>query len=285
MRLIIISGRSGSGKSTALHELEDEGFYCVDNLPLSLLPQLVERAASSNLQQSRGLSVCIDARNAWQDLESFTDTLSALPSDIDIDILYLDADDEVLLKRFSETRRRHPLSYTRDMTLIEALGHEQDVLAPICAAASMTIDSSHMTVYELRDAIRQTLLGGSSEDVSILIQSFGFKHGLPRDADMVFDLRVLRNPHWVADLRSQSGQDAGVQSYIDEDPLARQFLIDICSFLDRWLPNYCDNNRSYITIALGCTGGRHRSVYLAEQLHRHFSANYPQVHLRHRDLH
>jgi UPF0042 nucleotide-binding protein len=284
MRLIIISGRSGSGKSTALHELEDEGFYSIDNLPVSLLPQLVERAKTSNIQRARGLCVCIDARNAWQDLENFANTLESLPSDVEVDILYLDADDEVLLKRFAETRRRHPLSYTREMTLSEALAREQELLEPLCAAASAKLDSSQMTVYELRDAIKQTLLGGTAENVSILVQSFGFKHGVPRDADLVYDLRLLRNPHWEPTLRQKTGQSADVQEYIDEDPRSREFLADVCTFLEKWLPQYCGNSRSYITIALGCTGGKHRSVYLAERLYQHLKTRFPQVHLRHRDL-
>lgn len=282
MRLIIISGRSGSGKSTALHQLEDEGFYCIDNLPAALLPALVERALNDELS-SVGLAVCIDARNAHRDLRHFPDLLAALPESISVDLLYLEADDDSLIKRFSETRRRHHLS-NFETTLAEALASEHEILKPIVGNTSLTIDTNSMTIYELRSAIRHRLIGARQGGISILFQSFGFKRGLPSDADLVYDLRVLPNPHWVAALQSRTGRDAEVQEFLESEPLVTEMFESICDFLDRWLPRYRDNNRSYITVALGCTGGQHRSVYLAERLYQRYQGQYPEVKIRHREL-
>jgi UPF0042 nucleotide-binding protein len=282
MRLIIISGRSGSGKSTALHQLEDEGFYCIDNLPAALLPALVERALDDELS-STGLAVCIDARNAHRDLRHFADLLTALPDSISTDIVYLDADDDSLIKRFSETRRRHHLS-NFETTLAEALAREHEILEPIAGRTSLTIDTSLMTIYELRSAIRHRLLGAQQGGISILFQSFGFKRGLPSDADLVYDLRVLPNPHWVTALQSATGRDLEVREFLQSEPLVEEMFEGICSFLDSWLPRYRDNNRSYITVALGCTGGQHRSVYLAERLFERYQGQYPEVKIRHREL-
>ena len=282
MRLIIISGRSGSGKSTALHQLEDEGFYCIDNLPASLLSALVERAAAGELSNT-GLAVCIDARNTCQDLQQFPRQLLELPGNIKLDILFLDADDDSLIQRYSETRRRHPLS-NDDTPLAEAIAREHETLEPIASAASLTIDTSQMTIYELRTAIRERLAGSSSGNISILFQSFGFKYGLPSDADLVYDVRVLPNPHWEKSLRLKNGKDPEVIKFLEQQTSAEELFQDICSFLDQWLPRYRDNNRSYITVALGCTGGQHRSVYLAERLYRRYQADYPEVNIRHREL-
>jgi UPF0042 nucleotide-binding protein len=282
MRLVIISGRSGSGKSTALHQLEDEGFYCIDNLPATLLPALVERALREALSPA-GLAVCIDARNAHVDLAHFSDLLEELPDRIDMDILFLDAEDASLIKRFSETRRRHPLS-ADDTPLADAIAREREILEPIASAAALIIDTSQMTIYELRSAIRERLMGAKSGDISILFQSFGFKRGLPTDADLVFDLRVLPNPHWEKSLRLKTGRDPEVVAFLEQQAMAQDLFEDISSFLHRWLPRYRDSNRSYFTVALGCTGGQHRSVYLAEKLYQQFREQYPEVNLRHREL-
>ena len=283
MKLIIISGRSGSGKSTALNQLEDEGYYCIDNLPVSLLPALVEEASSEDFSHFPGTAVCIDARNAWKDLSNFDAILEALPTTVRTRILFLDAQDATLIKRFSETRRRHPLS-SDNVPLAEAIERERHLLEPIASSADLVLDTSAMTIYELRDAIKQRLVGGVSGAMSILFQSFGFKRGVPADADLVFDVRMLPNPHWVAELRLQTGLDSAVQSFLKEQPMTDQLLRDISTFLDNWLPRYSESNRSYMTIGLGCTGGQHRSVYLAHRLFEHYRALYPQVHLRHREL-
>ena len=283
MDLIIISGRSGSGKSTALHQLEDEGYYAIDNLPAALLPALVCDSGPSLEESSRGIAVCIDARNAWRDLQQFPALLSALPDKVQCRVVFLDADEATLIKRFSETRRRHPLSST-SLSLAEAIRREQELLEPVAVAASLTLNTRDMTIYELRDAIRQSLAGAGADSLSLLVQSFGFKRGLPGNADLVFDLRMLPNPHWLAPLREHSGADPEVAAYLEEHPETEALFTDISGYLDRWLGAYAKGNRSYLTVALGCTGGRHRSVYMAERLYRYLSAAGKSVQLRHRDL-
>jgi UPF0042 nucleotide-binding protein len=282
MRLVIISGRSGSGKSTALHQLEDLGFYCIDNLPAGLLPALVEQARSNDGSGSVGTAVCIDARNAWKDLQHFPALLKQLPADLSTDIVYLDAEEEALIKRFSETRRRHPLS-NEHAPLAESIRREEEILEPIAHAATVVMDTTAMSIHDLRAEIRERVTGGGA-DCSILFQSFGFKSGLPRDADLVFDMRVLPNPHWDRALRSKTGRDPEVARFLEQQPLTAEMLSDLCSYLDRWLPRYMEGSRSYITVSLGCTGGQHRSVYLAERLYEHYRDRFPKVHLRHREL-
>jgi UPF0042 nucleotide-binding protein len=283
VRLVIISGRSGSGKSTALHQLEDEGFYCIDNLPVSLLPALMEKTAGDAFQHFNGTAVSIDARNAWQDLEDFRDILESLPASVDCQVLFLDAQETTLLQRFGETRRRHPLS-TGSIPLADAIARERELLEPIASSATLVLDTSQMTIYELRDAIKQRLLGADSGSMSILIQSFGFKRGLPSDADLVFDVRMLPNPHWVKELRLLTGLDPGVQQFLEEQPMTAELYSDISGYLDHWLPHYRQGNRSYLNIALGCTGGQHRSVYLANRLFQQYRELYPAIHVRHREL-
>jgi UPF0042 nucleotide-binding protein len=283
MQLVIISGRSGSGKSTALHQLEDEGYYCIDNLPVSLLPALVQETSRQEFSHFRGTAVCIDARNAWKDLAGFVDIVDALPDSVHTEILFLDAQDAALMQRFSETRRRHPLS-SESIPLAEAIAKERLLLGPISSDASLVLDTTQMTIYELRDAIKQRLLKNSSGTMSLLFQSFGFKRGVPADADLVFDVRMLPNPHWVKELRMKSGLDSEVQEFLESQPLAGELYRDICAYLDAWLPRYRDSNRSYMTVALGCTGGQHRSVYLADRLFHHYQARFPNIHVRHREL-
>jgi RNase adapter protein RapZ len=283
VRLIIISGRSGSGKSTALHQLEDEGFYCIDNLPVSLLPALMEKTSGDEFHFFQGTAVCIDARNAWKDLENFQSILDSLPSSVDTQVLFLDAQETTLLQRFGETRRRHPLS-TESIPLAEAIDKERNLLEPISSSASLVLDTSQMTVYELRDAIKQRLLGTSAGSMSILVQSFGFKRGVPADADLVFDVRMLPNPHWVKELRLKSGLDTEVREFLENQSMTTELYRDICHYLDNWLPRYREGNRSYMNIALGCTGGQHRSVYLAHRLFEHYKEQYPTIHVRHREL-
>jgi UPF0042 nucleotide-binding protein len=283
MQLVIISGRSGSGKSTALHQLEDEGYYCIDNLPVSLLPALVQETSRQDFGHFRGTAVCIDARNAWKDLAGFVDIVDALPDTVHTEILFLDAQDAALMQRFSETRRRHPLS-SESIPLADAIAKERLLLGPISSDASLVLDTTQMTIYELRDAIKQRLLKNSSGTMSLLFQSFGFKRGVPADADLVFDVRMLPNPHWVKELRMKSGLESEVQEFLESQPLAGELYHDICAYLDAWLPRYRDSNRSYMTVALGCTGGQHRSVYLADRLFHHYKARFPNIHVRHREL-
>lgn len=281
MQLIIISGRSGSGKSTALNALEDIGFTCIDNLPASLLPKLVERISPAGNNQ---YAVSIDARNTQSDLELLPD-LIRFPTiaSLDCEVIYLDADDDILLQRFSETRRRHPLS-DADTDLKTAIGKEKERLKSIIGVATITIDTSDMGFHDLRDLIRNRILAIESPGVSLLFQSFGFKYGIPRDADLVFDVRCLPNPHWDTGLRPLTGNDQAVIDFLSKQPPTNAMYNDIRNFIDRWLPGYQDNNRSYITIAIGCTGGQHRSVYLVNQLTHHFSRQLNTVQYRHREL-
>ena len=283
MQLVIISGRSGSGKSTALHQLEDEGYYCIDNLPVSLLPALVQETSRQDFSHFRGTAVCIDARNSWKDLAGFVYIVDALPDTVHTEILFLDAQDAALMQRFSETRRRHPLS-SESIPLADAIAKERLLLGPISSDASLVLDTTQMTIYDLRDAIKQRLLKNSSGTMSLLFQSFGFKRGVPADADLVFDVRMLPNPHWVKELRMKSGLESEVQEFLESQPLAGELYHDICAYLDAWLPRYRDSNRSYMTVALGCTGGQHRSVYLADRLFNHYKARFPNIHVRHREL-
>jgi len=283
VELLIISGRSGSGKSTALHQLEDEGYYCIDNLPVSLLPALVIEASRETFNHFRGTAVCIDARNTWMDLESLADIMASLPPSVATRVLFLDAQDSALTKRFSETRRRHPLG-SDSMPLADAIEKERKLLEPISSVATLVLDTSQMTIYDLRDAIKQRLLKGDAATMSVLFQSFGFKRGIPSDADLVFDVRMLPNPHWVSKLRLLNGLDQPVRDFLEAQTLTEELFSDICTYLDRWLPRYRDSNRSYMTIALGCTGGQHRSVYLADRLFRHYQKQLSQLHMRHREL-
>ncbi len=243
----------------------------------------MEKTSGDEFHFFQGTAVCIDARNAWKDLENFQSILDSLPSSVDTQVLFLDAQETILLQRFGETRRRHPLS-TESIPLAEAIDRERELLEPISSSASLVLDTSQMTVYELRDAIKQRLLGTSAGSMSILVQSFGFKRGVPADADLVFDVRMLPNPHWVKELRLKSGLDAEVREFLENQPMTTELYRDICHYLDNWLPRYREGNRSYMNIALGCTGGQHRSVYLANRLFQHYKEQYPTIHVRHREL-
>ncbi len=283
MDLIIISGRSGSGKSTALHQLEDDAYYAIDNLPASLLPALVRDTAPDLPSHFRGIAVCIDARNNGHDLTSFRAILDGLPDHAQPRVLYLDADEATLIKRFSETRRRHPLS-SETLPLAEAIRHESELLESVAAAASLTLDTRDMTIYELRDTVRQRLVGQDAEAMAILVQSFGFKRGIPSNADLVFDLRMLPNPHWDEELRDKTGLDDAVAAYLESHDITQRLFDDIAGFVERGLPAYTDSGRSYLTVAVGCTGGQHRSVYMAHRLYKYLCGKHDQLQLRHREL-
>jgi UPF0042 nucleotide-binding protein len=281
MRLIIISGSSGSGKSTALHVLEDMGFICIDNLPASLLPNLVKRI---NQDDEKQYAVSIDARNSAEDIAS----LPLLIKSVDLAalkyrVMFLDAEDNVLLRRFSETRRRHPLS-NQDTNLQAAITSEKKLLKPIIDIADINIDTSDMGFHDLRDLVKRNIFAFNKSSTSILFQSFGFKYGLPRDADLVFDVRCLPNPHWDISLRVLTGNDEGVIKFLEKEPEVIDMYDDIRIYLERWLPAYEANNRSYMTICIGCTGGQHRSVYLCNILTKHFQKTLDDVQLRHREL-
>ncbi|EIK54288.1 glmZ(sRNA)-inactivating NTPase [Stutzerimonas stutzeri TS44] len=284
MRLIIVSGRSGSGKSTALDVLEDNGFYCIDNLPAGLLPELAERTLLHTELLQPQIAVSIDARNLPSQLKRFPELLVEVRSrHIHCDVIYLDADDETLLKRFSETRRRHPLTNDK-RSLAEAIRDEELLLGAISDHADLKIDTTHLNLYQLRDTLKLRLLNQPEPGTAFLIESFGFKRGMPVDADLVFDVRCLPNPYWKAELRDFSGLDQPVIDYLSAQPDVDEMFQDIHGYLSKWLPRFAASNRAYVTIAIGCTGGHHRSVYLAERLGQALKAPLKNLQVRHRDL-
>jgi len=283
VKLIIISGRSGSGKSTVLHVLEDNGFNCIDNLPVGLLPALFANAGP----ETANCAVSIDARNLPGDIERFPEILEDLQQaagpHLTAEVIFLDADTTTLVRRFSETRRRHPLSRNQ-LTLPEALQAESALLEGIANLADLTIDSSRLSHHELRELVRTRVVAHGSRGPSLLFISFAFSAGVPVDADLVFDARCLPNPHWVPELRAFTGRDDAVREWFDANAEVEQMFTDIHGFLDRWLPAYARSNRSYMSVAIGCTGGRHRSVYLAERLNARFRHLSHDVLVRHREL-
>ncbi|MGA0933936.1 MAG: RNase adapter RapZ [Pseudohongiellaceae bacterium] len=284
MKLIVISGRSGSGKSTCLHVLEDLGYYCVDNLPASMLGILADRVSHDLHPEFQQVAVSIDARNISEDLEKFPDIFAGLDeSRIDRQIIFLDADDNTLLKRFSETRRKHPLSNEK-LGLMEAIQKERELLSPIISLANLTIDTSTLSLHQLRDIIKNRVARHDARGMAVQFQSFGFKYGVPVDADIVFDVRCLPNPYWVIQLRGQNGLQQDVIDYLETQDEVMEMFADIRDYLERWLPRFEANNRSYITIAIGCTGGQHRSVYLCEKLKQHFGKNKINVQVRHKEI-
>lgn len=284
MRLIIVSGLSGSGKSVALAMLEDLGYYCVDNMPAGLLPAFIAYTVRTSEIAYRLTAVGVDARNRPEDLADVPRLVAELRrSGIGCEILFLRADNDTLLERFSETRRRHPLSRS-GIGLQEALELEERLITPVANAADLTIDTSRLSVHELRELVRERVVEHPSGGPSLLFQSFAYRRGVPDDADFVFDARALPNPYWELDLRELSGRDDAVARFLSADPEATKFLDDVVAFLERWLPSLVRSNRSYLTVAVGCTGGQHRSVYLAERLAAHFDGRYGRPLIRHRDL-
>ena len=283
-RLIIISGLSGSGKTIALHALEDLGYYCIDNMPAGLLRSLLDEISKPGDNKAGRVAVGVDARNRREDLEALPALLRDIrKSGIVTDLLFLQADDDVLLKRYSETRRRHPLADVSS-ELRAAIEHERGLLGPVINAADLVIDSSRTSVYELADIIQKRVDRRRKNELSILLQSFGFKHGIPADADFVFDLRCLPNPYWNPELRSLNGLDAEVADFLDSQQDFVQMYQDILAFLSRWIPEYEGVNRSYLTVALGCTGGQHRSVRMTEKLATALAKSHDLLHTRHNEL-
>lgn len=283
MRLIVVSGQSGAGKSVALRVLEDLGYYCVDNLPVNLLNDFVKSVSEIN----QNVAVSIDIRNLPKEPQLVTDTLEQLKSatDIDVNVLFLDASKQTLLKRYSETRRIHPLSIGQEkLSLEQAIDLEKTLLAPLAEQASIVIDSSECNLYELSEKVRFKVEGKEKQELIIIFQSFGFKFGLPSDADYVFDVRFLPNPHWEPDLRPLTGLDAPIHSFLEKHPEVIELKQQIQGFVEQWLPMLEKNNRSYLTVAIGCTGGKHRSVYLTQKIGEYFEQLGHQVQIRHASL-
>jgi UPF0042 nucleotide-binding protein len=284
MKLLIISGLSGSGKSIALHVLEDLGYYCIDNLPAGMLPALADQLQQHHDNQHVNFAVGIDARNLTGNLEQFPAILSNLKNqNILCEVFFLEADDVTLLKRFSETRRRHPLS-NAEVPLREAIIQERNLLVPISSTADLIIDTSQTNIHQLRDLIHRRVTSAEHARLSILFESFGYKHGIPVNADFVFDIRCIPNPHWVPELRALTGHDQKVIDYLEQHEEVKRMYHDIRNLLETWIPCFEADNRSYMTVAIGCTGGHHRSVYLVNKLGRYFSQRRDGVLTRHREL-
>jgi UPF0042 nucleotide-binding protein len=278
MKFVIITGRSGSGKSTCLHLLEDLDYYCIDNLPINLLSTLPQ-----TLQKKHKIAIGIDVRNLPDDPNELFNILQQLRDDgVELEIIYLDTDEHRLFERFSSTRRKHPLS-NQKTSLPEALEKEVIRLEPLARMAAYRIDTTHLSIHQLHEKLEH-LLGGSAHSISVLFQSFGFKHGIPRDSDYVFDVRCLPNPHWEATLRDRRGTDPEVIKFLEQRPKVTQMFNDIKHFVETWLPEYAKDNRNYMTISIGCTGGYHRSVYIAEKLYEHFKQLGSNIQVRHREL-
>lgn len=282
MKLIILSGRSGSGKTAALQVLEDVGHYCVDNLPLNLLPDLAAQLKEETHHLDHA-AVGIDARNLPEQLGNFESVLKRVEDcGVRCEVVFLDAKDETLLTRFSATRRKHPLS-TDEMSLSEAMAYEGRLLDPIHERADLILDTTDMDVHTLRDLVRERVVR-HEEGLSLLVESFAYKNGLPRDADLVFDMRVLPNPHWNTELCHLNGLDESVIQFLDAQADSITMLNDMADFLLRWLPQYAANDRSYMTVAVGCTGGFHRSIYMAERLARRLREHDYATQVRHQQI-
>ncbi len=283
MKLIVISGLSGAGKSIALNVLEDLGYYCVDNLPLALLEAFAVELAAAQPTPERVAAV-IDARNLSTTFDRFPAIKTAIGNQgVDCEVVFLEADDDAITKRFSETRRKHPLTAT-NVALLEAIGRERTLLEPVRDLADIFIDTSRTQYHELRELIRHRVDRRPLQTMSLQFLSFGYKHGIPLDADFVFDVRSLPNPYWEAGLRQLNGRDEKVIAFLDSQPAANAMLVSLKEFLERWIPTFEDDNRAYLTVAVGCTGGNHRSVYVVEHLAAQFREGRNGVLLRHRDV-
>ncbi|WP_019023787.1 MULTISPECIES: RNase adapter RapZ [unclassified Thioalkalivibrio] len=287
MRLLLVSGLSGSGKTVALHTLEDAGYFCVDNLPLPLLPGLIEQVRSGDYDadEDRHLAVGVDVRSGLTALEGFADLLRELRGKgMQVEVMFLQASSEVLLRRYHLTRRRHPLA--RDgVPLVDAIERERDWLGHVAAEADLTVDTSRLSMHDLARTLRDRVGLLGEERLSLLFQSFGFKHGAPLDSDFVFDVRCLPNPHYERDLAPLTGRDAPVCEFLARHGEVEEMYDGIQGFLEQWVPRIRQDHRSYVTVSIGCTGGRHRSVYLVERLAAAWRGReHVTVSTRHREL-
>jgi UPF0042 nucleotide-binding protein len=283
VHLVVLTGMSGGGKTVALRALEDLDFYCVDNLPAALIPQLMKAVAQESGVVRRRIAVGVDVRNRGEDLGDIPRMLSELAAGgAHVHLIFVDSTDDVLMKRYSETRRRHPLSGD-GLSLADAIALERKMLRPLSSIADYVMDTSELNVHQLRRMIA-TRFAAANEGMTLLFESFAYKRGLPLDADFVFDARCLPNPHWERALRPLSGKDAPVREFLEAQPLVGEYLADIIRFLDTWLPRFENEDRSYVTISIGCTGGRHRSVYLVERLAEHYRPQRNEVLTFHREI-
>ncbi len=278
MKLIIISGRSGSGKTIALHVLEDLGYNCIDGVPFQLLEQLIDTVDAKNNK----VAISLDVRNLPTQASAIEQLLVSLKNKIAIEIIYIDAITTELIRRYSETRRLHPLSKQK-LSLSQALELENELLQPIRACAALSVDTTTLSIHNLSERIKIHLQGSAKSKLLIIFQSFGFKYMHPEDADYIFDVRFLPNPHWEPELQKFSGLDQPIKDYLDSFALVKQTANQIENLFHSWLPHLETNNRNYVTISIGCTGGKHRSVYLTEQIAARFKQKY-QVQIEHKCL-
>ena len=284
MRIVILSGLSGSGKSVALHMLEDLGFYCIDNIPAALLKPFISYTVRSPESTYERTAIGLDARNTAAEIASVPQLIDELKrSGLQVEVVFLIAGEEELLRRFAETRRRHPLSRS-DLALREAMALERSLLEPVVSAADLVIDTSRMGVHALRDIIHQRVEQRAAGRLSITFESFGYKDGIPGDADFVFDARALPNPYWEPGLRNLTGRDAEVVRFLENHSDVTRLTADIASFVRARVPEFQASNRGYLTVAVGCTGGQHRSVYIVDRLAEDFAAEFPTVTARHSGL-
>lgn len=277
-RILIVTGQSGSGKSSALQVLEDLGYYCIDNLPLALLPEIVAKLDSeNNLEQ---LALGVDVRSTRADLQEFDLVFEQLQKHGSVDIIYLTTQDQELITRFSASRRPHPLS-NRFKTLTQCIEEEKNLLIPIQFRATIQIDTTDKSVHDLKHMLLSRL--GQTDNLIVILQSFGYKHGIPLDADYIFDMRHLPNPHWDLELRQYSGLDVPVQNFLESSSQTTEMFQDVCEFLEKWLPAFAEGHRHYITISIGCTGGQHRSVYIVDRLKKALEAKW-SIQVLHREM-
>lgn len=282
-RLLVVSGLSGAGKSVALHALEDVGYYCIDNLPAALLRSVLDQI-TANEDSVKRIAVGVDVRNPQRDLSALPAVIRELrESGVHTEMLFLHADEDVLLKRFSESRRRHPLS-GGELELREAIKRERDILGEIINSADLIIDTSRTSVYDLADLVRERVDRRHPHVLSILVESFGFKNGIPADVDFVFDMRSLPNPYWELKLRPLTGLDKPVIEYLDKQKVVQRMYKDVLGFITNWIPRYVKADRGYLTIGIGCTGGQHRSVYMTEKLAAALRESHDPVLTRHSEL-
>ncbi|MEN8128741.1 MAG: RNase adapter RapZ [Pseudomonadota bacterium] len=286
MKLVIVSGLSGSGKTVALHTLEDEEYYCVDNLHLDLLNDFVNLFKNNDLECFGNTAVGIDARSCGENLENFPKLIEQIKArEIDVEVIFLQANVETLIKRFSETRRKHPLTH-KGLPLIEAINLERSLLGIISSYADLKIDTSQSNIHQLRAQLKERLSNQSHTSLSLIFQSFGYKHGVPLDSDYVFDVRCLPNPYWSPSLRGFTGQDPAIIEFLENHDSVEDMFISVRDLLEKWIPHFEAEGRSYLSISIGCTGGQHRSVYLTERLTEHFkmAASSTNISIRHREL-
>lgn len=281
IHLVIVSGMSGAGKSQALHTLEDQGFYCIDNLPLELLANALK---TEYLLKRKKIAIGIDIRGGEKHLQRLPEIITILRKSYKTDVIYLYAGKSVLIKRYDETRRKHPLS-SNDITLRQAIIKEYELLLPVREIADIQIDTSTSAIYELATILKNRICKSDHQSLSLMFQSFGFKYGTPRDSDYLFDVRCLPNPYWVPNLREQTGLDTEVADWLSSQKLVNNMQNDLITFIENWIPHIITSQRSYLTFSLGCTGGHHRSVFLTEQLALHFKKKYKDsVIVQHREL-